>query len=199
MLAAFVESCGAEAISLGVARDDRDDLARRLAAAGVADLLLTTGGVSVGDYDMVKEVLREIGRVDLWQVRIRPGKPLAFGRIGERPLIGLPGNPVAAAVAFVQFARPAILTLLGRHHLDLPTVPARLLAQVESRGGRRHYVRVRVEPSSNGWEARPVGPQGTGALSSLARANGLLVIPDGTEVAEIGEVYPVQMLDWGLA
>jgi molybdopterin molybdotransferase len=198
MLAAFVAACGGEALSLGIARDARDDLESKLAAVVEADLLLTAGGVSAGDYDLVKHVLRERGRIELWQVRIRPGKPLAFGRIGERPLIGLPGNPVAAAVAFVQFARPAILTLLGRRDLDLPTVEARLLARLDNRGGRRHYVRVRVEPGPDGWEARPAGPQGAGALSSLARANGLMVIPDGTELAETGEVYQVQMLDWGL-
>ena len=198
MVAAFVAACGGEPAPLGIARDDRGDLRARLDAAGEAgvDLILTTGGVSIGDYDLVKDVLRETGRVDLWQVRLKPGKPLAFGRIGDRPLLGLPGNPVAAAVAFVEFARPAILRLLGRRDLDLPTVQARLRDSVDNRGGRRHYVRVHVEVGADGWEARLAGPPGAGLLGSLARANGLLVVPEGTAVARAGERYAVQLLDW---
>jgi molybdopterin molybdotransferase len=197
MIAAYVAACGGEPVPLGIARDEPDDLRARLAAAGDVDLLLTTGGVSVGDFDIVKDVLREDGRIELWRVRLKPGKPLAFGRIGGRPLLGLPGNPVAAAVAFVLFAQPAILRLLGRARtdLDLPTVEARLLDRIENRGGRRHYARVRVRPGAAGWEARLAGPPGAGAISSLAAANGLLVIPEETAVAEPGEVYPVLMLD----
>jgi molybdopterin molybdotransferase len=135
----------------------------------------------------------------LWQVRIKPGKPLAFGRIGDVPLLGLPGNPVAAAVAFAQFARPAIRKLLGHANLDVPTVQARLLDRVENRGGRRHFVRVRVEPDGEaGYTARLAGAQGAGILTSLVLGNGLMVIPEHLSVAEPEAVLPVQMLDWDL-
>jgi molybdopterin molybdotransferase len=162
------------------------------------DLLLTTGGVSVGDYDLVKHVLQREGRIDIWEVRIKPGKPLAFGWLGETPLLGLPGNPVAAAVAFEQFARPAIRRMLGDTNLAIPTVMARLAERIENRGGRRHFVRVAASATPNGYVARVAGGQGSSVLSTLAKANGLLVIPEDVPVAEDGSCFPVQMLDWDL-
>jgi len=196
MLAALVRRLGGEPLTLGIAADAVADLRAKLQAAPDADLLLTTGGVSVGDYDLVKRVLRQEGRIDLWQVRIKPGKPLAFGEINGTPLLGLPGNPVAAAVAFEQFARPAIQTMLGVRQPTIPTVPARLLDRVENRGGRRHYVRVRVEPTAAGFVARLAGGQGAGAVAALTRANALLVVPETLPVAGPGAVLPAQLLDW---
>lgn len=198
MLAGFVRRCGGEAVSLGTARDTEADLRGRLTAAVGFDLLLTTGGVSVGDYDLVKQVLCAEGRIDLWEVRIKPGKPLAFGCLGTTPVLGLPGNPVAAAVAFEQFARPAIRKMLGDRCLEIPTVMARLCGRIENRGGRRHYVRVAVESGSQGYVARVVGGQGSGVLSTLAKSNGLLVIPEELPAAEDGAMLPAQMLDWDL-
>jgi molybdopterin molybdotransferase len=201
MVAALVQRDGGEPIVLGVARDSTAVLKRKLGdARRSADLILTTGGVSVGDYDFVKEILKLEGTVDLWQVRIKPGKPLAFGQIGATPLIGLPGNPVAAAVAYEQFARPAIKRMLGYTDLDVPTVPATLLDRVENPGGRRSFVRVRVERAgAEGFTARVAGSQGSGVLTSLVRANGLLIIPEEIEVAEPGMSFSVQMLDWNLS
>jgi molybdopterin molybdotransferase len=198
MLAALVTRCGGEVVPLGTARDTEDDLRGRLAQADGLDLLLTTGGVSVGDYDLVKQVLQAQGRIDLWEVRIKPGKPLAFGCLGRTPVLGLPGNPVAAAVAFEQFARPAIRKMLGDRALEIPTVMARLAGRIENRGGRRHYVRVAVEATPKGYVARVAGGQGSGVLSTLAKANGLLVIPEDLLVAEDGAMLPAQMLDWDL-
>jgi molybdopterin molybdotransferase len=198
MLAALVNRCGGEAVPLGTARDSEDDLRDRLAQADGLDLLLTTGGVSVGDYDLVKQVLQAEGRIDLWEVRIKPGKPLAFGCLGRTPVLGLPGNPVAAAVAFEQFARPAIRKMLGDRCLEIPTVQARLSGRVENRGGRRHYVRVAVTATVEGYVARVAGGQGSGVLSTLAKANGLLVIPEDLPAAEDGAMLPAQMLDWDL-
>jgi molybdopterin molybdotransferase len=195
-VAAMVRRYGGEPLVLGIARDTTDDLRAKLRAGSGADLLITTGGVSVGDYDLVKDVLRAEGRIDLWQVRLKPGKPLAFGRIDGTPLLGLPGNPVAAAVAFEQFARPAILAMLGRTDLAIPTVLARLGDRVENRGGRRHFARVRVEATAEGYVARLSGAQGAGILSALAAANGLLVVPEDVPTAEVGTMLPVQMLDW---
>ena len=198
MLAALVTRCGGKAVPLGTARDSEDDLRRRLAQADGLDLLLTTGGVSVGDYDLVKQVLQSEGRIDLWEVRIKPGKPLAFGCLGRTPVLGLPGNPVAAAVAFEQFARPALRKMLGDRALEIPTVMARLAGRIENRGGRRHYVRVAVEMTPQGYVACVAGGQGSGVLSTLAKANGLLVIPEDLPAAEDGALLPAQMLDWDL-
>lgn len=198
MLAAMVTRVGGTPISLGIARDRADDLRDLLAKAVGLDLLLTTGGVSVGDYDLVKHVLRREGRIDIWQVCIKPGKPLAFGWIGDTPLLGLPGNPVAAAVAFEQFARPAMRRMLGDPNLTIPTVTARLAERIENRGGRRHFVRVAVRATPDGYQAHVAGGQGSSVLSTLANANGLLVIPEDVPVAESGTCFPVQMLDWDL-
>jgi molybdopterin molybdotransferase len=196
-IAALVRRSGGEPLLLGVARDTTVALRARLNSARDSDLIITSGGVSTGDYDVVKHVLQMEGKVDLWQVRIKPGKPLAFGRIGGLPLLGLPGNPVAAAVAFEQFTRPAIRKLLGHRAFGIPTVQATLLDRVENRGGRRHYVRVRVEQDCDGrYVAHVAGSQGAGVLTSLMRGNGLLVIPEHFATAEPGAMFSVQMLDW---
>jgi molybdopterin molybdotransferase len=196
-LAAMAKRLGAIPILLGVARDNIDSLTDRLHAARNADLIVTSGGVSLGDYDMVKDVLRAEGEIAIWQVRMKPGKPLAFGTVGGKPLLGLPGNPVAAAVSFEQFGRPAIMRMLGRPDLFAPTVEARLLERIDNRGQRRHFVRARVEAVRDGeFTVRVAGDQGAGVLSSLCRANGLLVIPERIEVAEPGMRLTVQMIDW---
>jgi molybdopterin molybdotransferase len=198
MLAAMVTRVGGEPVSLGIARDRAEDLCDLLTKAIGLDLLLTTGGVSVGDYDLVKQVLQREGRIDVWSVRIKPGKPLAFGWLAGTPLLGLPGNPVAAAVAFEQFARPAIRKMLGDPNVDIPTVMARTAERIENRGGRRHFVRVAVTNAPGGYEAHVAGGQGSSVLSTLARANGLLIIPESVAVAEPGSHFPTQMLDWEL-
>ncbi|MBA2277733.1 MAG: molybdopterin molybdotransferase MoeA [Chloroflexia bacterium] len=196
-LHALVEDAGGLPIPLGVVRDDMVALRHSLRGAVVelgVDLLLTSGGVSVGDYDMVKDALRAEGEIAVWQVRIKPGKPLAFGVVGGTPLLGLPGNPVAAAVSFLQFGRPMIRRMSGRRSTELPTVVATLAAPVDNRGHRRHYVRVRLERRGEEYRALPVGEQGAGILSSLAMADGLLVIPEEVSVAEMGMRLPVQVL-----
>ncbi|HYH13086.1 MAG TPA: molybdopterin-binding protein, partial [Thermomicrobiales bacterium] len=159
------------------------------------DLLVTTGGVSVGDFDIVKDVLRNEGRIEIWSLRIKPGKPLVFGQLGETPVIGLPGNPVAAAVAFWQFAYPAIRRMLGHRSVRLPEVEARLLDHIENRGNRRQFARVWVERDAAGYTARLAGAQGSAMLTSLAAANGLLVLPEDLEAVEPGRMMTVQMLD----
>lgn len=194
MIAAMVREAGGVPIPLGIARDTDADLRAHLAAITDVDLIITIGGVSVGDYDRVKEILQADGRIDLWQVRIKPGKPLAFGFLGDRPLIGLPGNPVAAAVAFLQFAYPAIRTLLARPDLDPPTVIARIRDRIENPDGRRHFLRVRLETDGAGYTAHLAGKPGAGRLASLVEGNGLLVIPEDLPVAEPGTVLRVQLL-----
>lgn len=196
-LAAMVKRYGGEPVVLGVARDTVDDLRAKLASARGVDLLVTSGGVSLGDYDMVKQVLQAEGEIGLWQVRIKPGKPLAFGRIGGTPLLGLPGNPVAAFVAFEQFGRPAILKMLGRTNWQPAVVKARLLTKQENRGQRRHFVRGILERREDEYVVQPSGSQRSADLSSVTRANCLIVIPESWEYAEAGAIVDVQLLDTG--
>jgi len=196
--AALVRRTGGIPIRLGIARDTEADLTAKI-RSGLeqgADLFLTSGGVSVGDYDVVKDVLGAEGRMQFWQVRMKPGKPLAFGLLpGGVPLIGLPGNPVSAMVSFEQFARPAILKMLG--HLDLakPTVRA-ILDEPLTNSGRQGFVRVIVTRAEDGYHARTTGQQGSGVLTSMAKANGLAIVPEGIHYVEEGSELTVQMLDW---
>lgn len=195
-LAALVRRYGGVPRILGVARDSVEELTGILQAARDADAIVSSGGVSVGDYDMVKDVLRAEGRIDLWQVRMKPGRPLAYGRLGGKPFLGLPGNPVAAFVSFELFGRPLILRLLGHRDWRKPTVRARLATPIENRGGRRHFVRATVETGPDGPVARPTGEQGSGILTALIRANGLLIVPDGVQRLTAGDEVDVEMLHW---
>lgn len=196
--AALVRRTGGVPLRLGIARDARDDLVGKIHAglAQGADLFLTSGGVSVGDYDVVKDVLGSEGHMQFWQVNMKPGKPLAFGLLpGRVPLIGLPGNPVSAMVSFEQFARPAILKMLGHTDLAKPTVKAVIDEDVKN-SGRRGFVRVVVTRREDGYHARTTGEQGSGVLTSMAKANGLAIVPEGTYHVSAGTELTVQMLDW---
>jgi molybdopterin molybdotransferase len=199
MLAALVREAGAEPVDLGTAGDTADAIRERIAGAAGLDLLLTTGGVSVGDVDIVKRVLRAEGDVALWSVRIKPGKPLAFGTIGGTTVIGLPGNPVAAAVAFLQFTRPAVRAMLGRRETGLPEIEATVRERIVNRGRRTLFARVRVDRSSGGYVATTTGAQGSAILSSLAAANGLLVVPEHVDAIGPGDTATVQLPGWDLS
>jgi molybdopterin molybdotransferase len=196
LLAAAVRAAGGEPILLGIARDVTEDLTAKLDAVPAPDLYITSGGVSVGDYDMVKDVLRARGRIDLWQVRMKPGKPLAFGMLGETPLLGLPGNPVAALVSFEQFGRPAIRTMLGFRDVCLPELDAELAHALDNVGQRRHFVRGLVEGTSSGLVARAVGAQGSAILSSVAQANCFIVVPETCPRLEAGARVRVQAFNF---
>lgn len=200
MLASLILDLGAEPILLGIARDESDELIARFERARVSevDLLITTGGVSAGDFDLVKRVLRAQGEFEEWRVRMRPGRPLAFGAIGALPVIGLPGNPVAAFVAFVQFARPAILKMQGAPPSDWlpPELPVIVRDEIDNRGGRRTFARVAVLRGGDGFEARLAGPQGSANLLTLSRSNGLLVIPEDLERIQPGMRLMAQMPGW---
>jgi molybdopterin molybdotransferase len=196
--AALVTRTGGIAIRLGIARDAKEHLVAKI-RSGLeqdADLFLTSGGVSVGDYDVVKDVLGSEGEMQFWQVNMKPGKPLAFGLLpGNVPLIGLPGNPVSAMVSFEQFARPAILKMLGHADLAKPTVRA-IVDEPLTNSGRRGFVRVVVARQEDGYHARTTGEQGSGVLTSMAKANGLAIVPEGTYQVEAGTELTIQMLDW---
>ncbi len=197
--AAAVLKAGGVPIRLGIARDNVQDLTRKI-RKGVdagADLFITSAGVSVGDYDIVKDVLNSEGEMHFWQVNMKPGKPLAFGIVGGVPLLGLPGNPVSAIVSFETFARPAILTMLGKTKFARPQVEAILQDRAENNAGRRNYIRVFVSRNGNGeYTAMTTGEQGSGILSSITRANGLLEMPPEDLEYKPGARVRVTMLDY---
>jgi molybdopterin molybdotransferase len=194
-----VLKAGGVPVQLGIARDNIGDLTAKIHEGLDADvdLFITSAGVSVGDYDIVKDVLNAEGEVRFWQVRMKPGKPLAFGVLrGKKqvPLLGLPGNPVSAMISFDVFARPAILKMLGRTEFARPTVRAVLQGDVKNNSQRRNIIRVVVEKRDGGFIARSTGAQGSGILTSIARANGFLVVPEDVSLVRAGELVEVQML-----
>ena len=200
-LSVAVQRAGGVPRLLGIARDNLDDLEAKLQAGLEADILLTSAGVSKGDYDIVKDVLARRGEIEFWSVRMRPAKPLAFGVLdgpgGTRvPHLGLPGNPVSALVGFEQIGRPAILKMMGKTRFARPTIRATLEEPIHNYDGRRVYARAIVTRRNGGYYARLTGHQNSNILTSMARANGLAVCPEDVAVKEAGEVVEVQMVDW---
>ena len=200
-VAAAVLRYGGVPLFLGIARDNLESMNAKLEEGLDADLLLTSAGVSRGDYDIVKDLLASRGKVAFWSVRMRPAKPLAFGvfpRPGGRrvPHVGLPGNPVSALVAFEELVRPAILRMLGRTDLEKPTIRAELEEDVVNTDGRRVFARVVVTRRNDRYYACLTGDQGSGVLTSMALANGLAICPEDVPRMKAGEVVDVQMLDW---
>ena len=195
-LAALVLESGAIPMQMGIAGDKRPDLADKFRAAMRADLILSSGGVSVGDFDLVKDVMRQEGnRMQFWQVAMKPGQPLAFGSLENVPVIGLPGNPVSSMISFEQFARPAILKMMGHTHLFRRTVKARLTEEITKKPGKRHFIRGIIERTSDGYMARTTGEQGSGILKSMVKANGLIILPEKITKAGVGEEVTVQLLN----
>jgi molybdopterin molybdotransferase len=196
-LAAMVREAGGIPRPLGIARDTRESLRAAFAAAEGCDVLLTIGGVSVGDFDYVKDVLAELGaEEDFWRVAMRPGKPNAHGRLGDMPYFGLPGNPVSCMVSFLQYVRPALLAMQGRTDRFLPTVDAVLDHDLRSRRRFLFFFRgvVRWSHDDARWTVRTTGPQGSGILRSMAEANCLIVVPEDRGSVTAGETVRVQML-----
>jgi molybdopterin molybdotransferase len=194
---AQVRALGAVPVDLGIARDTVADVRAKLQAgleAGV-DLFITSAGVSVGAYDVVKQVLDEGGAVQFWRVRMRPGKPLAFGRYKGVLLLGLPGNPVSAMVSFERFARPALLKMGGHQRLERPAVQAIVLEELSS-DGRESYLRVVVTRQHGEYVAVTTGSQGSHVMTSLVQANALLIVPEGVRRVAAGESLTALMIDW---
>jgi len=204
-IAAEVSRYGGIPKILGIGRDSVRSLTEKIDEGLDADMLITSGGVSKGDYDIVKDVLAEHGEVGFWTVCMKPGKPLAFGiikkveggRKGKVPHLGLPGNPVSSMITFEQFARPAILKMMGKKILAKPSIRAIIEDDVVNTDGRRLFARVSVTKRGGQYHASVTGPQGSGILTSMARANGLAVIPESSRGVKAGDMVEVQMLDWG--
>jgi molybdopterin molybdotransferase len=195
-LAAAVEGCGGVAVPLVPAGDRDGELRERLREALASDLVITSGGISAGKYDLVREVLGELGgELLIRKVSMKPGKPLTFTVVGKTPVFSLPGNPVSVLVSFLQFVRPALLKMQGKKKLGLPEVEATLSEPCFEETDRTHLVRVRVKREGEGWQARPTGPQGSGILKSLVLANGLMVVPPNAGPLPAGARVKVILLE----
>ncbi len=191
----LIRRAGGEPVDLGLARDTRDSLAERLQAARGADLIVTSAGVSVGEHDLVRDVVQQLGgEVALWRVRMRPGAPLGFGTLHGAPWIGLPGNPVSTMVTFELFARPAIRRLMGQPLAFRRTTAVQLIEPVTLGPPLRHYLRV-IVTSGSPPKAQLTGPQGSGILTSMTKANALLIVPENRTEVAAGETLDALILD----
>ena len=194
-LAAAVAEAGGEPVVLARAPDDPEAIRATVqSAVGSADLLIASGGVSVGEHDHVRSVIEGLGQLDFWRIAMQPGKPLAFGRIGDVPVIGLPGNPVSALVTFEVVARPMLRAMLGLAGDGRLRVSARVTEAIGKDPARRAYLRVRIERSGDGYLATSAGGQGSSQLLPLASANALLVVPEGSPATIPGTSYAAILL-----
>jgi molybdopterin molybdotransferase len=198
-LAALVLEAGGIPLQVGIARDNREDLLAKFRAASRADIVISSGGVSVGDYDLVKDIMAEIGsRIQFWRVAMRPGRPLAFGLLEGKPLFGLPGNPVSSMVSFEQFIRPSILKMRGYSNIYRRVVLAEITEGYKKKQGLKYFLRARVEFRDGRYIASLTGEQGSGILKSMVLANGLVVLPDDINSVNPGDEVAVQLLDGSL-
>lgn len=193
-LRTLVAEAGATPVSVSRVPDDYDTLRRAVArAADEADLVVSSGGVAVGRYDLVKQVVEELGSIDFWKVAMQPGKPVVLGEVRGTPFLGLPGNPVSVHVSFEQFVRPALLKMRGRTDVLRPRVRARLGSAVTKPPLRQHFVRVRLEAGAEVWTAHPTGPQGSHVTSSLVGCHGVAIAPAGIDRLESGTEVIVEV------
>lgn len=198
-LAAQILWYGGKPKILGIGRDSFEAINQRIDSAEGCDMLITSGGVSLGDYDVVKDVLAKRGKIELWTVCMKPGKPSAFGtiKIGNKKILhlGLPGNPVSSMITFEQFARPAMFKMMGRNDIEKETIQAIMDNDVINSDGRRIYLRVIVSKKEDTYHARITGPQGSGVLTSMSKANGLAIVPENSSGVKAGDIVTVQILD----
>jgi len=195
-LASQVNECGGIPLLLGIARDRKDELEQKFREGLRADVIISSAGVSVGDYDLVKGVLQDLGmEMKFWKVAMRPGQPLAFGTIGGKPTFGLPGNPVSSMVSFEQFVRPYLLKMQGHTRIFRPVIEAIWQEEFVKKTERKYLVRCIVIKKEGTYIASSTGEQGSGILKSMVLANGLAIFPEEKEVIRAGEKVKVQLLD----
>ncbi|MDO9068133.1 MAG: molybdopterin molybdotransferase MoeA [Deltaproteobacteria bacterium] len=194
-VAAQVLEAGGRPLMLGIASDDREITRDMLLKGLQADVIITSGGVSVGDHDFVKEVIEEMGgELKFWKINMKPGKPLAFAVVADKPLFALPGNPVAAMVGFEMFVRPALLAMMGHTRIIRPLVRAVVTEQIRNKGDRPHLIRALVELQGGKYHLKSTGNQGSARLSSLTLGNALTLVPAGTTII-LGNEIDVSLLD----
>jgi molybdopterin molybdotransferase len=187
-------------IDLGVVRDDLDSMCEILTMASTrADLIISTGGVSVGEADFIKPALADLGTTEFWKIAIKPGRPLTFGQINASIFMGLPGNPVAVMVTFSQFVAPAIEALAGANPKPPALFRARAVDKIRKRPGRYEFQRgIASLDENNAWQVAKTGKQGSGILTSMSRANCFIVLPDDNAGVEAGDEVNIQFFDWSL-
>lgn len=194
-LAAQVAECGAIPLSLGIATDDEADLRTRISDGLHADVILTSGGVSMGKYDLVKDTLTQLGMtVKFWKVAMKPGKPLVFGTIGNKPVFGLPGNPTSMMISFEQFVRPALLKMMGHVNIFRNFVEATLAEDGPSDIKRLYLIRCKLYEKDGAMMAASTGNQSSGALRSMVLADGLMIMPPNEAPFKAGQKVKVQIL-----
>lgn len=197
MLSALLADAGVDQIDLGIVPDDADALRDALDRGGEADVVISTGGVSMGDYDVTKLVLQGDAQVDFWQVAIQPAKPFAFGRVGGAVFFGLPGNPVSVLVSFEQFARPSLLKMQGARAILRPQIRAIAGETLDTDPEKTVFVRVLVEGIQEGSPSVvKSGGQASNVLSAAAAADGFALVPRGTATIETGDPVTVEMFKW---
>ena len=196
LLASQVLESGAQPMVLGIVRDRKDDIKEKLKSADKADIIITSGGVSVGDYDFVKDAIQDLGsEIVFWKIAMKPGKPLTFSMLNKRPLFGLPGNPVSSFVSFEQFVRPTILKMSGHTDLFRKTIRATLTEDIKKKNdGRRHFLRSTLTYQNGNYVVTVLSGQGSNMLASLASANSLLIIPESETELKSGQQVEVQVL-----
>jgi molybdopterin molybdotransferase len=187
-LIGLLETLGVDALDLGIIQDERHELRQAfLNASTQAHAILTSGGVSVGAYDLVRDILTEVGVIDFWRVKMRPGGPQAYGRIGPAYFFGLPGNPVSAMVVFLEIVRPALWRLMGRKQWEPTRFHARLVQSIRKRPGLMEFQRGILTYTERGWEVTTTGPQGSGILRSMVKGNCLIFLAEERGDYESGE------------
>jgi len=189
---------GCDVLDMGVVRDDPALLTTAFQdASQVADVVITSGGVSVGEADFVKTILNQLGEVVFWKVAMKPGRPLAYGKVGKAHFFGLPGNPVSVMVTFYQFVREALLTLMGVNPVPpIPVLKATCLSNIKKVPGRTEFQRAILSPSADGgWSVVITGEQGSGILKSMSQANAFIILDEKTAHVEAGSIVDVQVME----
>ena len=195
-LATLVDDCGGVPVILGITRDNKSALKQKFSTALKNDVIISSGGVSVGDYDLVKDIMVNMGNsMYFWQVAMRPGKPLAFGAIKGVPLFGLPGNPVSTMVSFEQFVRPYLLKIQGHRNIFRPVLKAISAENLEKKAGVKNFLRAIVKREKDKYIVKTTGNQGSGILKSMVTANALIILGEKETKIKKGDKVTVQLLD----
>lgn len=190
----LLNNLGVDVLDMGVVKDNPQQLNSTLTQASKsADVIITTGGVSVGEADFIKQVLRDIGSINFWQLAIKPGRPLTFGTIKESYFFGLPGNPVATMITFYQIVQPFLNKMMGKNHIEPLLVNATSTSNIHKSAGRREFLRAVLSSDNGQLSVKKLDKQGSGVLSSMSKANCLIVLAEQTSTVKIGDIVQVQL------
>ena len=193
-LSGLVEKFGGVPLPLGIAGDERVKLVRKMKKGLNSDIMIISGGVSMGEFDFVREVLTSLGYIEkFWKVAMKPGMPISFGYIGRMPVFGLPGNPVSSMVSFLELVRPVMMKLVDGA-IDLPEISAFLRTPIVKKDNRRHFLRVKLDYRNHKYFASLTGPQGSGILKSMIECDGIAILPEDSKALKIGDRVTVQLV-----